>query len=104
MSAEPVTILVRWVPIPVFHLHGPWETTHIVERVERDDGLFDVTHRWRTACGRLINAWGWTEDPAESRWSHRFTEQWDNHTGLQLRRDHAEKIGRPCLRCAATGG
>lgn len=101
MSAELVTIFDLWKATPVFHLHRSWDDDHRVARLERDDGLVEVSHRWTTACGQRVNWWGWTEDPAEVDWAKRSSESWDQHRGTQLRRDHAEKIGRLCQRCEA---
>lgn len=102
-DASPVTVFDRWRAEPVFHLQAAWGERHDVFSYERDDGLIVVEHRWSTACGRVIDRWGWTEDPAATDWSKRHRDQWDNRHGaaITLRRDHAETIGRLCLRCAA---
>jgi hypothetical protein len=101
-DASPAVILQRWAERPVFHLLLPWGNGggHQVTRSELDDGRIRVEHRTLLACGRTHDRWGWIEDPTVETWYGRTSDEHRTEHGIVLRRDHAEKIGRLCRRCA----
>lgn len=101
-DATPVVVFRAWDAVPVFHLYAPWMDQRD-SVVELDDGTVQHSRRVVTLCGRLRHAWGWLEHPGEP-WPDSipwFSLSW---SVIDLRRDHAEKLGRLCERCARAVG
>ncbi len=89
-GARPVVVFSLAPAELVYHLSGPMR------------GRIRLEDRWlrtevRTRCGEVTYAHEWRED-LDGDW--RKTESRGRvDRGTFLRRDHAEKIGRPCARC-----
>lgn len=88
--ASAVLVFRIMAPVLVFHASGPWRG-----RIELEDRWLRT--EFRTRCGIVHYAHEWRDDPAGDwrKTEHRA----ETHRGTYLRRDHAEKIGRPCSRC-----
>lgn len=89
-DARPVVVF-SLAPIElVFHVAGPMRG-----RIPLDDGWLRT--EIRTRCGEVTYAHEWREDPSGDWRKNEHRRSIDR--GTFLRRDHAEKIGRPCARC-----
>lgn len=96
-DASPVVVFSLWPRVLVFHQQEPWNARP--HPVELADGW--KRNESRTICGELTYAIEWRDivpTPARPPWSDTRGEV---NRGTFLRRDHAEKIGRPCSRCFA---
>lgn len=101
-DASVVVLYKEWEKVPVFHLLGHRGDDKIIDRrFELEDGWTWVEKTIRTACGTVVQQWGWEEHPDKTLpWSERFR----NHRNgpawpTTLRRDHAKAFGRLCRRC-----
>lgn len=88
-DASPVLVLDFAPPTLVFHLFEEWDARPHPERSE--DGWIRNEHR--TRCGIVTWRVEWRDVEGRTSSETRLNR------GTVLRRDHAERIGRPCARC-----